>query len=268
MGWAALAHTSIMRFICEFWIVAGLVSCGGHKEAVSETEPIVVFAAASLTPIVQHLADNRPPGMAELQLNFAASSTLARQIESGAYADVYLSAHTEWIDWLDERNLVEPDSVSDFASGELVWIVSTDASEQNPFDLDSDASSLDQFTGLLAIGDPSHVPVGRYAKQALQNLGKWDALSSQVLSTVDAPAAVRLVELGEASAAIVYASDAQLSDHITVRARFPKGLCQPILYQAALLRGASANGRMFIEQLLAPAAANSLKTFGFQPLTP
>ena len=257
-----------MRRICELWLVAGLVSCGAHDAVAPETGTIAVFAAASLTPIVQHLAENRPPGAASLQLNFAASSTLARQIEAGARADVFLSAHTEWIEWLSQRELLEDNSIRDFASGELVWIVRADAKDTSPFEFESDLNLTDQWTGLLAIGDPSHVPVGRYAAQALKSLGVWEGLGERILSTVDAPAAVRLVELGEASAAIVYASDAQLSDKIVIRARFPKSLSSPIRYQATVLRGASHSAQNFIDQLLSPSSAASFETFGFHPATP
>ncbi|MFT5287407.1 MAG: molybdate transport system substrate-binding protein [Planctomycetota bacterium] len=257
-----------MRRICELWLVLGFVSCGSHDAIAPAAKPIRVFAAASLTPIVQHLANQRPSELASLQLNFAATSTLARQIDSGAKADVFLSAHTEWIDWLKERDLVEPDSLHDFASGELVWIVRADALNVEPFALNPNTDLPSHLAGLLAIGDPAHVPVGRYAKQALQNLNAWDVLSDRVLSTVDAPAAVRLVELGEASAAIVYASDAQLSKHIAIRARFPIALSQSIRYQAVLLRGAHSSAQTFIDQLLSPASVASLEAYGFQPAKP
>ena len=257
-----------MRWISKLAIAACLelsVGCGAEPHA---TPKIRLFAAASLTPVVEQLVEDWPSESAELQPNFAASSTLARQIAAGAQADVFLSAHTEWIEWLDARGLIEPESIRDIARGELVWIVRADAARTEPFAIGSAQDLASQFDGHLALGDPTHVPVGRYAVQALRSLHAWTAIQARVIATLDAPSALRLVELGEADAAIVYASDAHLSNQVVVRARLPHELCQPILYQAALVRGASQASHLFLDQLSSESSAHSFQAFGFLPVAP
>ncbi len=280
-------------------------ACGNRAPAPNT---FTVFAAASLTPIVEELVRTQDLDRTA-RLHTAATSTLARQLESGAEADLILTAHPEWIAWLVERDLIEPGSVRDIASNELVWIVSNESADTTSFlispQFGTDANSRDAGTdskaslnasappdsapdsapnsnlnsnlnsafnlppnARLAVGDPAHVPLGRYTREALIALNLWSDLRPQSLPTLDARSALRLVELRQAEAGIVYASDATSSARVTIRARFPRDLHAPIRYQAAALRGASPAARAFLDTLSSPAVTPLFRTFGFLPPAP
>jgi len=241
---------------------------GSCSETGPARETVTIFAAASLTPVVEDLLHSGADGASTTRLHTAATSTLARQLESGAGADLFLSAHPEWIEWLVERELIDPDSVRDIASNELAWVVPADSASSASFEIRRGAPLELAADARLAVGDPAHVPLGRYTEEALRNLGAWSDLEDRLLPTLDARSALRLVELGEAEAGIVYASDAALSDRVVIRARFPRELHQPIRYQAAALPGASPAAREFLDKLSSTAAMPSFRSFGFLPAAP
>jgi molybdate transport system substrate-binding protein len=213
-------------------------------------EQITVFAAASTTPALTEAADRYEAGPAAegdtVRLVFAASSTLAKQIAQGAPADLFLSASPAWMDYLAERGAIEPSSRHDLLGNRLALIAPQDRS----FDLAVEpgfalAEALDG--GRLALGDPAHVPVGIYAKSALEQLGVWPALADRTARAADARAVLALVARGEAAAGIVYQSDVWSDAGIGLVGLFPLASHPPIVYPLAVVtgRGSPAVDRLY-----------------------
>ncbi len=243
----------------------GAAACSRPTEA-SEA-PVRVFAAASLIDALHEVGGAYvAQGHAAPVVNFAASSTLARQIEYGAEADLFISADEAWMDYLANRNLIEAESRSTLASNRLVLIAPVD----HPIRL-----TIGPGFGLrealdgrrLAMADPDSVPAGRYGRAALQSLGVWDGLASSVASAEDVRAALRLVETGEAAAGVVYLTDARASgDRIQIVGEFPSTAHPPISYSVAIVHGRS-NERTdtFLDFLGSAEAQEILARHGFLP---
>lgn len=207
-----------------------------------------VFVAASLYRAVADVA--REQGL-EVRFATAASSTLARQIEHGAGATVFISANRDWMDYLAERELLVGDTRKTLVRNRLALVARSAMFLKDPM-----AASR------VAMGDPSHVPVGQYAKATLQQQGQWEQWQDRILPTGDASAAVRLVQLGEADLAIVYATDAQASGlEWTVL-----GQDIAVTYECAILRASdSPAARRVYEALAGEAAARIYARHGFVP---
>lgn len=205
-----------------------------HASA-SSGQQVMLYAAASLAGALEDVA--RGPAAAQgvdLRCSLAASSTLARQIEQGAPADLYLSASPEWMDYLEERGLLAPDTRTDLLGNSLVVIAPRGAGFAVRVAPGFDFAGA--FTGHLALADPEHVPAGMYARQALEALGWWEALAGRVAPAQDVRAAAAYVERGECAAGVVYATDA-LGQALEVVAALPDSLHEPIVYPLAALRG-------------------------------
>ncbi len=182
----------------------GLVSdfgAGTHgKDRTGCTEKLTVFAAASMKDAIERAAgEYQAAGGDEVVVSFASSSVLARQIEAGAPADVYISANTDWMAYLVERDLVRADSETIIAGNNLVI-----AAAEGTDPVDSPDALLDQR---FAMGDPSHVPAGKYARTALENLGLWKDVEKNAVFGENVRVALELASRGEVKAAIVYGSD-------------------------------------------------------------
>lgn len=200
--------------------------------------PLKVFAAASLTDALNAAGDAYAAHHHERPVfNFAASSALARQIEQGADADLFMSADKDWMDYLQTRHLVDAATRVDLLSNRLVLIAPSD----RPFHLSirRNFNLLGALNGgRLAMADPDSVPAGRYGRAALQALGVWDAVSPSVARAENVRAALRFVETGEAAAGIVYATDAQASGaRVVVVGTFPANTHPPISYPLAIVAG-------------------------------
>lgn len=224
----------------------------------------VVLAAASMQDALEQAADEwEGQGHARPLLSFAASSALARQVASGAPADIFVSADMEWMDWLEERDLIDPASRVIVASNLLVLVGPTGA---------GDAAGSDSIETLLAglgterlaMADPQAVPAGRYGQAALESLGLWQSVADRVVPAENVRAALALVERGEAPLGIVYATDAHASGRVRIRAIFPPSSHPPILYPAALLAGsAHEDAPAFLAFLTAPEGQAILAANGF-----
>jgi len=235
----------------------------GHPAAPAPA-PLTVYAAASLRAVVDEAAAvfEREHGR-PVRVSYAASSTLARQIDEGAPADVMLSANARWIDWLAERSRLAPDTRRAFASNRLVLI----APAEQPFSWSPETPLADAFAGKLALGDPAHVPAGVYARQALERLGAWDALAPRVIAAADVRAALRFVVDGGAPAGIVYRTDAAAAGPAVHRvAELPATLHDPILYVgAAIATGNAQAAAAFLDWLGGPEGRALLARHGFTP---
>ncbi len=244
---------------------AALVSCGSKEEAAAPEAPVRIFAAASLTDVLRTIGDQyAAAGHPAPVLAFAASSELARQIEQGAEADVFISADEAWMDYLAERNLIDPATRATLLTNSLVLIAPADkpiAIEIKPgMDLRGALNG-----GKLAIANPDSVPAGRYAKEALEYFGAWDGVASATARTENVRATLRFVEQGEAAAGIVYATDAKAGGAgVTVVGDFPAESHTPITYPAALVAGKSGvAGKDFLAFLTSPEAKTTFESGGF-----
>ncbi|MEO8487137.1 MAG: molybdate ABC transporter substrate-binding protein [Betaproteobacteria bacterium] len=236
----------------------------GLASSVAAAQPVTVFAAASLTNALEEVgAAWKAPGRAPVRFSFAASSTLAKQIEQGAPADLFASADEQWMDYLVERRLVDASSRRDFAANRLVLIVPAD--KPATIDLKPGIDYANLFAGeRIATGDPAHVPVGRYAEQALKSLGAWNAIAPRLVRAESVRAALAFVERGEVAAGIVYATDAAISTRVRVAGTFPPGSHPRIVYPVALVAGrATDEARALFAFLNGPEARAILRRHGF-----
>ena len=263
-----------MKRPCGIWIswfLLAAVPLLGHAAAApserrADDLPIVVFAAASLTNALQELGDEfgKSPGSA-VKFSFAASSALARQIESGAPADLFFSADLEWMDYLQTRKLIQPGSRHDVLGNRLVLIApagSTIALKVKPHFLLADALG----SGRLATGDPDSVPVGRYAQAALTALGVWASVEKRLVRADNVRAALAFVDRGEVPLGIVYKTDALVDRGVRIVDIFPADTHPPITYPLALTTDARADARRFADFLRTPTADAVFVKYGFIPM--
>lgn len=222
-----------------------------------------VYAAASLTDVITELAQRyeKQHGNISIKTAFAGSATLAKQIENGAPADVFISADKEWADYLAQRKLLASDSRKDLLVNSLVLIAPRTATV--PIELTADKTLVDQFQGKLCTGDPASVPVGKYARQALGYYGWWDSIASRLVGTEDVRTALAFVERGECALGIVYKTDAQMSQKVSVVAQFPAQAHQPIVYPGALTKIAGNDAAAFWQFLQSPEAIAVFNRYGF-----
>lgn len=226
---------------------------------------ITVFAAASLTDTLQTVADAyKAKTGTKVVLSFGASSTLARQIEQGAPADIFFSADTDWMDYLQKQNLIDIASRKTLLGNDLVLIGTLQAKQVAIGPQFKLAQALGN--GKLALADPASVPAGKYAKAALTSLGVWNSVSGQVVPAENVRAALEYVARGEAPYGIVYATDARIAPTVRIVGTFPQSSHPPIVYPAALTRTAAGDARGFLAFLAGPEARVIFVKAGFKPL--
>jgi molybdate transport system substrate-binding protein len=229
-----------------------------------QTAPVTVFAAASLTDALRVLAAEwAGRGHPSPRLSFAASSALARQVEQGAGADLFLSADEAWMDYLATRGLIRPESrVSPIGNSLVLVAPATPARPPVSLGRGTDLLAL-AAGGRIATGDPAHVPAGRYARAALDWMGQWQAVSPRLARADNVRSALLLVERGEAPLGIVYATDAVAAPGVAVLGRFLAESHPPITYPFALTRQAGAEAASLHAFLAGPGAAATWQRFGF-----
>ena len=243
-----------------------LFICGFVAPLNAEDAPVIrVYAAASTTNAVSDICSlfSSKYGVQALT-SFASSSTLAKQIENGAPADIYISANKKWMDYLADNRLIDSDTRFDLLSNRIVMIVPKDSPVlQLSIDPTTDISAL-LGDGWLAMGDPDHVPAGMYAKGALESLGLYEKIEKKLARTKDVRAALALVERGESPLGIVYATDAAITDRVRVIGMFPEESHPPIVYPAAVVSGnATETALKFIAFLKTSESAAIFKKYGF-----
>lgn len=251
-----LALTTFFGATCAGWAIATPKDDGA----------ITVFAAASLTNVVTDIArDFTDAHDVSIQLSFASSAALARQIEYGAPADLFLSANSQWIDYLQEKDLVRPQDRRSFAENELV-LVTRKSKAPDTFML-TKIDILDVLnSGRFSIADPSSSPAGRYARSALTSLGIWDTIKPSLATAPNARSALMLVSTGATPLGLVYRSDALLSSNVRVLATLPKHSQPEIMYELAMVSTSSREGEKFLDYLSSPPTRQTLKNYGFDPV--
>jgi molybdate transport system substrate-binding protein len=246
------------------WLALAL-ACASAAARAAEP-PLLVFAAASATDALDDVGASytRETGQL-LKVSYAASSALARQIEAGAGADVFLSADVEWMDYLEARQRIDPATRRDLLSNRLVLIAP--AASDVKLEIAPGFPLLQALgTGRLATGDPDYVPVGRYARAALESLGVWSEVADRLVRAENVRAALAFVSRGEAPLGIVYATDVPVDPGVRRVAVFPESSHPPIVYPVALIAAAHPGARRFLEFLGSPAAREIFRRHGFAPL--
>lgn len=220
-------------------------------------EPVIVFAAASMKDVLDEAAEKFTAKEAiEIVTSLAGSSVLAKQIEAGAPAQIFISADLDWMDYLAERNLIRENSRVVIAGNALIIIDQSDAEK-------GDAISL-LSKGRFAMGDPSNVPAGKYGKAALEKLKLWPDVEANAVLTENVRVALQYVSRGEVNNAIVYASDRTVNPDLIEVYRFPKNSHQPILYPAALVTSyMNTEAKKFLEFLVSDEGQSIITSKGF-----
>ncbi len=238
--------------------------------------PVTVFAAASLKNALDEVAHQfETSGAGRISLSYAGSSALARQIQYGAPAQIFLSANTTWMDVLERDGLIDAPTRVDLLSNRLVLITPQEGDQGADIaitiapDMNLGMDLVAALgTARLAMALVDAVPAGIYGRAALQSLGVWDAVQGHVAQTDNVRAALRLVVLGEAPLGIVYATDAHAEPRVRVVGTFPKNSHPPILYPVARVTGAGTDtgtdaAQAFFDYLAGPQARAVFTRHGF-----
>ncbi|WP_170578077.1 molybdate ABC transporter substrate-binding protein [Ruegeria arenilitoris] len=241
-------------------LVLGTVTLAPLRVSAAE---VLVFAAASLKTALDEIAPifEQQTGH-QVTVSYAASSVLARQIQLGAPADVFIFANVDWMDVLQDQGLIDVASRVDLLGNGLVLIGGSDQAQIGHIQADTDLIAR-LGSGHLAMALVDAVPAGIYGKAALQNLGLWEGVQPRIAQTENVRAALALVAAGAAPLGIVYQSDAQVEDRVKVVASFPSELHPPIIYPAAVTTSAPPEARLFLDHLQSDTAQTIFTEQGF-----
>lgn len=256
---------------CTFGLLAMLGGIAGTPSAVRAADDgVLVFAAASLKNALDDAIKTytKETGT-KVTASYAASSALAKQIEQGAPAQLFISADLDWMDYLQERSLIVTDSRKNLLGNSLVLVAAKDSQVGEVaigqgFDL---AKLLGG--GRLAVGEVKAVPAGRYAKAALESLGTWSSVEGKLAQAENVRAALALVARGEAPLGIVYKTDAASDPTVKIVGTFPADSHPPIIYPAAVTKvGDGSGAAAFLKFLGGPAAKGAFEKQGFELIGP
>jgi molybdate transport system substrate-binding protein len=247
-----------------FVSVLAALTLGAAAPAPGPT--VDVFAAASLKEAVDDAgAAYQAKTGVKVRATYASSAQLAKQIDQGAPADLFISADNEWMDWSAKRNLMDLKSRRVIASNTLVLVAPLD-SKIKPFRIGAGAPLAKLADGgRIAVGDVASVPAGIYAKSAFTNLGIWDQVKDHLAQGENVRAALAFVARGEAPLGVVYATDAKAEPKVKVIAVFPESSHAPIVYPGAVARASkqSRAAEGFLMYLASPGGQAILKRRGF-----
>ncbi|HEV7599227.1 MAG TPA: molybdate ABC transporter substrate-binding protein [Bradyrhizobium sp.] len=254
-----------MYRLAGFFIALSILCGPVHSPALAQHKSLTVFAAASMKNALDDIdaAYTAKTGV-RVVAGYAASSALARQIEQGAPADVFVSADTDWMDYAITRKTISEPTRVNLLGNAIVLIAPKDSRIDNVaigpgFDLASLVGD-----GKIVTGDVKAVPVGKYAKAALQKLGAWDAAEPKFAFAESVRAALTLVARGEAVLGIVYSTDAKIEPGVKILGTFPADSHPPIVYPVAATTTAKAEAGGYLAFLRSSAAKTILERYGFK----
>lgn len=237
--------------------------------ALAQGGDVVIFAAASLKTALDEISAGwtRDTGK-RARISYAGSNTLAKQIEAGAPADLFLSADLDWMDYVAERSLIRPETRLNLLANRLVLVAPKDSKAELALapGLDLKAALGD---GRLAMANVDAVPAGKYGRSALDRLGAWAGVKDRVAQADNVRAALLLVARGEAPLGIVYRTDAAAEPNVRIVATFAEDLHPPIVYPAAVTRDSrNPDAQSLLTYLRGPAARQAFERQGFAVLGP
>ncbi len=232
-------------------------------------DKVTVFAAASLKNALDAVNDACSADVgAPATISYAGSSALARQIEAGAPADVFISADLDWMNYLSERKLIKPETERNLLGNRIVLIAPADSDAQTTIGQNFDLAGL-LDNGRLAMGDVQAVPAGKYGKAALESLGVWASVKDRIAQAENVRAALKLVATGEAPLGIVYQTDAVAEPGVKIVGAFPDDSHPPIIYPVALLaESKNSYTGAFLKCLQSAKARGLFEAQGFTVLAP
>ncbi|MDA8408023.1 MAG: molybdate ABC transporter substrate-binding protein [Deltaproteobacteria bacterium] len=260
-----MKQKSLVSHILPILLLIGVPIVSSINCFAADTSQLMIFTAASTTNAINDIAAQfkRDTGV-DVVASFASSSTLAKQIEEGAPASIFISADEDWMNYLSRKNLIDPHSRCDLLGNSLVLIAPANAKVSKITNIQSQIMS-ELAGGRLATGDPDHVPVGKYAKAAFKNLGIWKDVEPRLARTSDVRGALALVERGETPLGIVYSTDAAISEKVKIVGVFPPDSYPSIIYPAALVQGKTKrDAEKFFEFIKGPEAKVIFEKYGFK----
>jgi molybdate transport system substrate-binding protein len=225
-------------------------------------QELLIFAAASLTNVLDEIGtaftqQTKQP----VKFSYAASSTLARQLEAGARADVFFSADLEWMDYVQARNLIDRSTRRNVLGNRLALVAPADSKIELKIAPAFKLAEALGANGRLATGDPESVPVGKYARSALTSLGVWNDVADRLVRADNVRSALAFIARGETPLGIVYETDAKVEKRVRVVDFFPAGSHPPIVYPVAVTAEARPAARQFVEFLQSAAAQAAFKKY-------
>lgn len=236
--------------------------------AQAQTKELVIFAAASMKNALDEAAANwvKETGKPAPKISYAASNTLAKQIESGAPADLFVSADLDWMDYVAGKGLIRPESRVSLLSNRIVLIASKDSAARIDLKPGADIATA-LGSSRLAMGNVDAVPAGKYGKAALEKLGSWDKVKDRIAQADSVRGALLFVSRGEAPLGIVYATDAAADPQVKVIATFPEDSHPPIVYPVAVTKdSANPDAQAFLTWLRSAGAKPVFEKQGFTVL--
>lgn len=255
---------ALAAFVLAFLCAAGSLPWQAAAEAAKPVKPLIIFAAASMKTALDGVAAAFAKETGEMpKISYASSAVLAKQINEGAPADIYISADLKWMDYLEKAKLLKPHTRRDLLGNALVLIAPTDTKETleigPSFPL---AKALGD--GKLAVCTVTSCPAGIYGKEALTTLGVWKAVEPKLAQAANVREALMLVARGEAKFGIVYATDAKAEPRVKVIGTFPDTTHKPVVYPIAVLaRSTNPEAVTFVAFMTSQAAAKILTSQGF-----
>lgn len=227
--------------------------------APARAQDLLIFAAASLKTALDEIHAGQP-----VKASYAASSALARQIEAGAPADIFISADLDWMHYAQQRNLIRNASRTNLLGNRLSLVAPAASKATVTLNAAADLSALLGKDGRIAMADLGAVPAGKYGKAALESLKLWPQVSGRVAQAENVRAALALVARGEAPLGIVYRTDAANEPKVRVLADFPESSHPPIIYPAAITATSKhAGAAAYMARLREPHSAAILAKHGF-----
>ncbi len=237
---------------------------GAYAPAAMAAEKVTIFAAASLKNALDAAnAEWAKESGKEAVASYAASSALAKQIEGGAPADIFISADLDWMDYVAKKNLIKSDTRSNLLGNSIVLVAAKDKAKPVDIKQGFDLATL-LGDGKLAMGEVKSVPAGKYGKTALEKLGVWSSVESKVAGAESVRAALALVSRGEAPYGIVYQTDVSADPGVTTVGTFPADSHPPIIYPVAILaESKNADAAAYLDFLKSEKAAHFFTDQGF-----
>lgn len=249
-------------------LIVALMAWSGGRPAIAGDVPaeITVFAAASLSNALEEIGKGYEAAThGKVKFSFAASSALAKQLEAGAPAQVFMSADEKWMDYAAEKNLIDAASRKTPIGNKLVLIAPTDSRlDKVAIAKGADLAGLLGTDGRLATGDPDHVPAGLYAKEAFQTLGLWGTLEPRLARADSVRGALAFVEKGETPLGVVYETDAKVSPKVKIVGVFPADSHKPVVYPFAIVKGQDTpSTRKFFDYATGESGLSVFAKYGF-----